>query len=149
MKRVIIVGWLLIAAGALAVARAADPPKVETKTQIDPTQIVKDPRGHAFLPCGKDETPDCAKDQTLGFFVYLALGAAQQHDPRMGPASSDPEAAARAALGWRIYDAQVPVEISEAQRVMIRKALFSNIQMPNVAYAACRMIGDPAECDKP
>ena len=32
---------------------------------------------------------------------------------------------------------------------MIRKALFANIQMPNVAYAACRMIGDPQECDKP
>jgi hypothetical protein len=142
MRRMIFIAALCtIAIGA----RAADLPKI----QIDPTQIVRDPHGHVFLPCGKDESPDCAKDQTLGFFVYLALGAQTQRDPRAGPAAPDPEATARAALGWKIYDAQAPVEISEAQRVMIRKALFANIQMPNVAYAACRMIGDPAECEKP
>lgn len=145
MKRMILAIALCVFATS---AQAADPPKA-SETKIDPTQVVKDPRGHAFLPCGKEESPDCAKDQTLGFFVYLALGVQAQRDPRAGPASPDPEAAARAALGWRIYDAQAPVEISEAQRVMIRKALFANIQMPNVAYAACRMIGDPAECDKP
>jgi hypothetical protein len=127
-------------------AFADDSPKTG---QLDPTRVVTDPRGHAFLPCGKEDPPDCAKTQTLGFFVYLALGAQTQRDPRAGPAGPDPEAAARAALGWKIYDAQAPIEISEAQRVMIRKALFANIQMPNVAYAACRMIGDPAECDKP
>ena len=144
MKRMILAIALCVFATS---AQAADQPKSEVK--IDPTQVVRDPRGHAFLPCGANEPKNCEKDQTLGFFVYLALGAQTQRDPRMGPATPDPEAAVRAALGWRIYDAQAPIEISEAQRVMIRKALFANIQMPNVAYAACRMIGDPTECDKP
>lgn len=141
MKRTGVAIVLAVAMGASA--HAADTPKVEAK--IDPTQIVRDPRGHAFLPCGVEGPKDCEKDQTLGFFVYLALGA-KQRDPG---SPSDPAAATRAALGWRIYSAIGPTDLSEAQRVMIRKALFDNIQMPNVAYAACRMIGDPAECDKP
>jgi hypothetical protein len=125
----------------MTAANAAEQPKGEAK--IDPTQVVRDPRGHAFLPCDANGPKNCEKDQTLGFFVYLALGA-----QRTAP-TPDPETAVRAALGWKIYEATAPLEISEAQRVMIRKALFANIQMPNVAYATCRMIGDPTECDKP
>lgn len=139
MKQTVLIGALCIFVTA---AYATEQPKGEAK--IDPTQVVRDPRGHAFLPCGVDGPKDCEKDQTLGFFVYLALGAQQRT-----AAAPDPETAVRAALGWKIYEATAPIEISEAQRVMIRKALFANIQMPNVAYATCRMIGDPAECDKP
>ena len=105
MIKRILAGILLFA--TLFSAHAAD-----TKTQIDPTQVVKDPQGHAFLPCGKDEAADCAKDQTLGFFVYLALGAAQQHDPRAGPARPIPRR--RCARRWAggSDDAQTPIEIS-------------------------------------
>jgi hypothetical protein len=138
MKKVLFLASFMMTVSA----HAGTAPPIEP-AKIDFTKRVTDPKGHAITPCSYEK---CVDDQTVGLFVYIATSMPEPAQRQM--TVPDPQRIKLAALGSRLYAATEPVALSDAERVLIRKALFNGILAPGVAYATCTMIGDPKECDQ-
>jgi hypothetical protein len=139
-----LIGLIFALCPVVAFAQADKPPP------IDFTVAIVGPDGkpdlaEKVIPCPTDKSY-CWKEWTLGYTAYAALCAAQK-DPR-NPSALDPDEAKRCALGWRIYAATTPLDLTTDQRSMLKAALFRGLAIPVLAYGACRMIVPPEECEK-
>lgn len=132
----------------LALVFTASPALADSPT-VKPAPInfaaeIKDARDKAFPNCPSVAKPDCGENWTLGYAAYLGLNTPSPHPAGTLPSPQDMR---DAALGYRIYGAKGPIDLTTDERAALKTAMFRGLP-PAIYYASCRLIVPEEECAK-
>lgn len=145
MKRLILISAMCVMAFA-ARAQQAPADAGAKLPAIDFGKEVLDARNKPFPMCPKvtDQCPDA--NWSLADVAYFALSTPSPK-PQGTPQSASAEDGKATALGYRIFGAAAPVDLSTHERDMLRVALMQRATSQALGYAACRMVTTAEECE--